>query len=378
MSEINIKQITTESRNQNTMDIDKVSTMEILQKINAEDKKVPLAVERALPQIKLLVDRIVEAFENKGRLIYIGAGTSGRIGVLDASECPPTFGVDQNMVIGLIAGGKQALVKAVEQAEDSKVLAVDDLKEIHLSELDVVVGIAASGRTPYVIGGIEYAQSIGASCGCITTSRESILAKMVDFPIEVITGAEAITGSTRMKSGTAQKLVCNMLTTASMIKLGKVYQNLMVDLKATNEKLVARSIAIICETTDYNKEEATKLFYEYHDVKAVILSYLFAALYILGSAEYTASIDFPRSIISAFISVALNTAAVSVVKYGCPVPHANITTLPLFKCFSAFLCINGSAISFISIAVCTLEKTPLASNASCNANPFIAVASIPI
>ena len=274
MSEINIKQITTESRNQNTMDIDKVSTMEILQKINAEDKKVPLAVERALPQIKLLVDRIVEAFENKGRLIYIGAGTSGRIGVLDASECPPTFGVDQNMVIGLIAGGKQALVKAVEQAEDSKVLAVDDLKEIHLSELDVVVGIAASGRTPYVIGGIEYAQSIGASCGCITTSRESILAKMVDFPIEVITGAEAITGSTRMKSGTAQKLVCNMLTTASMIKLGKVYQNLMVDLKATNEKLVARSIAIICETTDYNKEEATKLFYEYHDVKAVILSYL--------------------------------------------------------------------------------------------------------
>lgn len=274
MSEINVKQITTESRNQNTMDIDKVSTMEILQKINAEDKKVPLAVERALPQIKLLVDRIVEAFENKGRLIYIGAGTSGRIGVLDASECPPTFGVDQNMVIGLIAGGKQALVKAVEQAEDSKVLAVDDLKEIHLSELDVVVGIAASGRTPYVIGGIEYAQSIGASCGCITTSRESILAKMVDFPIEVITGAEAITGSTRMKSGTAQKLVCNMLTTASMIKLGKVYQNLMVDLKATNEKLVARSIAIICETTDYNKEEATKLFYEYHDVKAVILSYL--------------------------------------------------------------------------------------------------------
>lgn len=205
MSEINIKQITTESRNQNTMDIDKVSTMEILQKINAEDKKVPFAVERALPQIKLLVDRIVEAFENKGRLIYIGAGTSGRIGVLDASECPPTFGVDQ---IGYWFNSrrKTGLGKAVEQAEDSKVLAVDDLKEIHLSELDVVVGIAASGRTPYVIGGIEYAQSIGASCGCITTSRESILAKMVDFPIEVITGAEAITGSTRMKSGDGSKI----------------------------------------------------------------------------------------------------------------------------------------------------------------------------
>lgn len=274
MSEINIKQITTESRNQNTMDIDRLSTIEILKKINTEDKKVPLAVEKALPQIKLLVDRIVEAFENNGRLIYIGAGTSGRIGVLDASECPPTFGVNQNMVIGLIAGGKQALVKAVEKAEDSKELSVEDLKSINLSKQDVVVGIAASGRTPYVIGGIEYAKNVGASCGCITTSKESILAKMVDFPVEVITGAEAITGSTRMKSGTAQKLVCNMLSTASMIKLGKVYQNLMVDLKATNEKLVARSIAIICETTDYSKEEATQLFNEYHDVKAVILSYL--------------------------------------------------------------------------------------------------------
>ncbi len=274
MSEINIKQITTESRNQNTMDIDRLSTIEILKKINTEDKKVPLAVEKALPQIKLLVDRIVEAFENNGRLIYIGAGTSGRIGVLDASECPPTFGVDQNMVIGLIAGGKQALVKAVEKAEDSKELSVEDLKSINLSKQDVVVGIAASGRTPYVIGGIEYAKNVGASCGCITTSKESILAKMVDFPVEVITGAEAITGSTRMKSGTAQKLVCNMLSTASMIKLGKVYQNLMVDLKATNEKLVARSIAIICETTDYSKEEATQLFNEYHDAKAVILSYL--------------------------------------------------------------------------------------------------------
>ena len=274
MSEINIKQITTESRNQNTMDIDRLSTIEILKKINTEDKKVPLAVEKALPQIKLLVYRIVEAFENNGRLIYIGAGTSGRIGVLDASECPPTFGVDQNMVIGLIAGGKQALVKAVEKAEDSKELSVEDLKSINLSKQDVVVGIAASGRTPYVIGGIEYAKNVGASCGCITTSKESILAKMVDFPVEVITGAEAITGSTRMKSGTAQKLVCNMLSTASMIKLGKVYQNLMVDLKATNEKLVARSIAIICETTDYSKEEATQLFNEYHDVKAVILSYL--------------------------------------------------------------------------------------------------------
>ena len=274
MSEINIKQITTESRNQNTMDIDRLSTIEILKKINTEDKKVPLAVEKALPQIKLLVDRIVEAFENNGRLIYIGAGTSGRIGVLDASECPPTFGVDQNMVIGLIAGGKQALVKAVEKAEDSKELSVEDLKSINLSKQDVVVGIAASGRTPYVIGGIEYAKNVGASCGCITTSKESILAKMVDFPVEVITGAEAITGSTRMKSGTAQKLVCNMLSTASMIKLGKVYQNLMVDLKATKEKLVARSIAIICETTDYSKEEATQLFNEYHDVKAVILSYL--------------------------------------------------------------------------------------------------------
>ena len=181
MSEINIKQITTESRNQNTMDIDRLSTIEILKKINTEDKKVPLAVEKALPQIKLLVDRIVEAFENKGRLIYIGAGTSGRIGVLDASECPPTFGVDQNMVIGLIAGGKQALVKAVEKAEDSKELSVEDLKNINLSKQDVVVGIAASGRTPYVIGGIEYAKMLGLVVAVLQLLKNLFLLKWLTF-----------------------------------------------------------------------------------------------------------------------------------------------------------------------------------------------------
>lgn len=181
MSEINIKQITTESRNQNTMDIDRLSTIEILKKINTEDKKVPLAVEKALPQIKLLVDRIVEAFENNGRLIYIGAGTSGRIGVLDASECPPTFGVDQNMVIGLIAGGKQALVKAVEKAEDSKELSVEDLKSINLSKQDVVVGIAASGRTPYVIGGIEYAKMLGLVVAVLQLLKNLFLLKWLTF-----------------------------------------------------------------------------------------------------------------------------------------------------------------------------------------------------
>ncbi len=275
MNDINIKEITTELRNENTMNIDTLSTIEILKKINQEDKIVPLAIEKILPDISVLVDKIVCAFKQKGRLIYMGAGTSGRIGVLDASECPPTFGVSRNMVIGLIAGGKKALVTAVERAEDSKELAIIDLKKIKISAKDVVIGIAASGRTPYVLGGVEYARSIGAITGCITTSKNSILASSVDYPIVAVTGAEVVTGSTRMKSGTAQKLICNMLTTTSMIKLGKVYKNLMVDLKPTNEKLISRSISIICELTSYSKEKATQLFYEYKDVKAVILSDLF-------------------------------------------------------------------------------------------------------
>ena len=271
---VNIKNISTESRNNNTYDIDQVSTQEILVKLNNEDKTVPFAVEKAIPQIARLVDKVVESFENNGRLIYIGAGTSGRLGILDASECPPTYGVANEMVIGLIAGGKDALINAIEGAEDSTEFAVEDLKSINLTNKDIVVGIAASGRTPYVLGGIEYAKSIGAITGCITTSRNSVLATTVDYPIEAITGPEPITGSTRMKSGTAQKMVCNIISTTAMVKMGKVYQDLMIDVMPTNQKLVARAHNIIATATGCTKEEAKELFDKYGNVKKAIFSSL--------------------------------------------------------------------------------------------------------
>lgn len=272
--EVNLKTITTEKRNPNTMDIDQVSTSEILKKINNEDKTIPYAIEQAIPQITVLVDALVVSFQKGGRLIYMGAGTSGRLGVLDASECPPTYGVDKDMVVGLIAGGIDALVNAVEGAEDSEELAKKDLESIHLNPNDFVVGIAASGRTPYVLSGMRNAKQIGCKTGCITTSSQSILASIVDYPIEAITGPEPITGSTRMKSGTAQKLICNMITTASMIRLGKVYENLMVDLQATNQKLIARMLSIIKEVTGYEESLAKEVLNRYKTVKGVILSYL--------------------------------------------------------------------------------------------------------
>lgn len=272
--EVNLKKITTETRNPNTMDIDQVSTSEILRKINNEDKTIPFAVEQAIPQITDLVNALVIAFQSGGRLIYMGAGTSGRLGVLDASECPPTYGVDKNMVVGLIAGGVDALITAVEGAEDSEELAKIDLEGIQLGSNDFVIGIAASGRTPYVLSGMRYAKQLGCKTGCITTSSKSILADIVDYPIEAITGPEPITGSTRMKSGTAQKLICNMITTASMIRLGKVYENLMVDLQATNQKLVARMLSMVKEITGYGESDAKIALNRYQTVKGVILSYL--------------------------------------------------------------------------------------------------------
>jgi N-acetylmuramic acid 6-phosphate etherase len=272
--QVNLKKITTESRNLNTMNIDTLSTIEILKKLNEEDKNVPLCIEKAIPQISFLVEEVVEVFKKKGRLIYVGAGTSGRIGVLDASECPPTFGVDENMVVGVIAGGEKALTTAIEGAEDSKELAMLDLMRINLTKDDIVIGIAASGRTPYVLGAIHYAKEIGAITGCITTSSGSILADSVDFPIEAITGPEPITGSTRMKSGTAQKLICNMISTTAMIRMGKVYENLMVDLKATNQKLISRMLSIIKEVTGYEENIAEEKLKKYQTVKGVILSYL--------------------------------------------------------------------------------------------------------
>ena len=243
----------TEQRNPNSMHVDSLSALEIVQLMNKEDKQVPLAIEKCLPQIAQAVECIVAAFQQGGRLVYIGAGTSGRLGVLDASECPPTFGVSPEMVKGIIAGGERALRHPIEGAEDSKTQAVVDLQTIQFSSKDVLVGIAASGRTPYVIGALEYAKSLGSVTVSIASNPNSAMANIVDIAIDTVVGPEVLTGSSRLKSGTAQKLVLNMLTTASMILMGKCYQNLMVDVQASNEKLKARAIRIVMQATDCDK-----------------------------------------------------------------------------------------------------------------------------
>ena len=252
----------TEQRNPNSKHVDSLSALEIVQLMNQEDKQVPLAIEKCLPQIAQAVECIVAAFQQGGRLVYIGAGTSGRLGVLDASECPPTFGVSPEMVKGIIAGGERALRHPIEGAEDSKTQAVVDLQTIHFSSQDVLVGIAASGRTPYVIGALEYAKSLGSVTVSIASNPNSAMVNIVDIAIDTVVGPEVLTGSSRLKSGTAQKLVLNMLTTASMILMGKCYQNLMVDVQASNEKLKARAIRIVMQATDCDKalaEETLKL-----------------------------------------------------------------------------------------------------------------------
>ncbi len=274
MNSVDLKKIGTEQRNPNTMNIDSLSTLDILKVINNEDKTVPFAVEKALPQISLLVDRIVKAFYQEGRLIYVGAGTSGRIGILDAVECRPTYSCPDEMVQCLMAGGMKAMTKAVEGAEDSTEMAVEDLKNIQLTEKDVVIGITASGRTPYAVGAVEYAKFIGCATGCITTSPNSEIAKKVDYPVEAITGAEPITGSTRMKSGTAQKLICNLISTTSMIRMGKVYGNLMVDVQPTNLKLVKRAQSIITQATGVSNEEAQKYIDRFGSVKKALFAIL--------------------------------------------------------------------------------------------------------
>ncbi|MDY3360323.1 MAG: N-acetylmuramic acid 6-phosphate etherase [Clostridium celatum] len=254
--EIDLKKLDTEQVNENTKSIDSLSTIDMITTINNEDKKVALAVENVIPNIASVVDETYDRLKRGGRLIYIGAGTSGRLGVLDASECPPTYGVDFELVKGIMAGGKDAMFKAKEGAEDSKELAVEDLKDINLTEKDMVIGLAASGRTPYVIGGLEYAKKIKAGTGSISCVNNSEISKIADFPVEVIVGPEVVTGSTRMKSGTAQKMVLNMISTGVMIKLGKVYGNLMIDVKATNEKLVERAKGIIMKCTGCTREVA--------------------------------------------------------------------------------------------------------------------------
>lgn len=267
--------LASEERNPRTMDVDLMSTAEILAAINAEDRIVPEAVRETLPEVARAVEAIVAAFGEGGRLVYIGAGTSGRLGVLDASECPPTFGVPPGLVVGLIAGGREALVRAAEGIEDRAVAGAADLRGIGLTERDVVVGIAVSGRTPYVIGALAYARTVGAVVVGLTCNPDSAIARMVDVSIAPVVGAEVVTGSTRLKSGTAQKLVLNMLTTASMIRIGKTYQNLMVDLHASNAKLLARAVRIVMQATDCTIADAeAALERTGNDVKLAILTTL--------------------------------------------------------------------------------------------------------
>lgn len=255
---VNLTGMTTETRNPRTMALDTMSELEIVTAMNEEDARVPLAIAKVLPEIAQAAAWAVESFEKGGRLFYMGAGTSGRLGVLDAVECPPTFGVPQGQVVGLIAGGDKAFVVAVEGAEDSRELAVEDLKNNELTANDFVVGIAASGRTPYVLGGLDYAKSIGCHTAAIACNIGSAVGKAAELAIEVNCGPEVLTGSTRLKSGTAQKLILNMISTTSMVRSGKAYQNLMVDVMQTNEKLHTRAENIVIEATGVERAEARK------------------------------------------------------------------------------------------------------------------------
>lgn len=250
--------------------LEKMSVKELLTNINTEDKTVPFAVENALPQIEALVEQIIAKMKNDGRLFYIGAGTSGRLGVVDASECPPTFGVDFDTVIGIIAGGDTAIRKAVEFAEDDKDQAWEDLQKWNVNKNDVVIGIAASGTTPYVIGGLQKCNENKILTGSISCNAESPLSKTANYPIDVIVGPEFVTGSSRMKAGTAQKLVLNMISTATMITLGKVKGNKMVDMQLSNDKLIDRGIRMIMDEIPVTYEVGAKLLNEYGSVRKAV------------------------------------------------------------------------------------------------------------
>ena len=254
---VELKKIATEQRNPNTMNIDSLSTHEMIRLINREDHRVAEAVSQVTEEIAKAVDVIADRLSKGGRLIYCGAGTSGRLGILDAVECPPTYSTEPEMVQGLIAGGYPAIFKAVEGAEDSKELGVEDMKGIRFTAGDVLVGVAASGRTPYVLGCMEYAKELGAVTVAVTCCPGSGMDTYADIGISPAPGPEVVTGSTRMKSGTAQKMVLNMLSTGAMIKLGKVYGNLMVDVKPSNEKLVRRCVTIVCAATECDEDTAT-------------------------------------------------------------------------------------------------------------------------
>ncbi|RKQ32549.1 N-acetylmuramic acid 6-phosphate etherase [Oceanobacillus halophilus] len=253
---MNLSKLTTEKRNPGSVNIDQISTIKLLQVINNEDKKVANKVEMVLPEVAIVVEKVMEALSNGGRLFYVGAGTSGRIGITDASECPPTFMTDPEMIQTVMAGGNTAFFQAVEGAEDNEQQGAVDLKTRGLTKKDVVIGITASGRTPYPIGALKYAQSVGAYAVSLTCNKNSEISRYADTGIEVVVGPEVLTGSTRMKAATAHKMILNMISTSTMVKLGKVYENLMVDLHASNYKLKERAKSIIMEITDVPYEKA--------------------------------------------------------------------------------------------------------------------------
>lgn len=253
---IDLSVLVTESRNKETMGLDQMTPLEIVTVMNREDGKAVEAIGEVLPQIAQAIAWCTDSLKQRGRIIYIGAGTSGRLGVLDAVECPPTFGVSPDVVVGLMAGGTPAFVRAVEGAEDSQTMGEEDLKEIHLSPADIVIGLAASGRTPYVIYGLRYAKKIGCRTVAVSCNRDSEIGKEADLAIEPVPGPEVLTGSTRLKAGTVQKMVLNMISTGSMVGIGKVYQNLMVDVVQTNMKLITRAENIVMTATGCTREEA--------------------------------------------------------------------------------------------------------------------------
>lgn len=254
--------------------LEKMSTYEILDNINQEDIKVPLIVQKILPEIEALIEEIVPRMQDGGRLFYIGAGTSGRLGILDASECPPTYGVPHGMVVGLIAGGDQAIRKAVEFAEDDAVMGWKDLQDYKINEKDTVIGIAASGNTPYVIGGVKKARENGILTGCITCNYNSPLAQAAEYPVQAVVGPEFVTGSTRMKAGTVQKLILNMISTTVMIRLGRVKGNRMVDMQLSNTKLVKRGTRMIMDELPVNEKEAAELLEKHGSVRAAVEAFL--------------------------------------------------------------------------------------------------------
>ena len=271
----NISKLMTEQSNVRSNNIETQSVKDILMYMNDENQMITDAIEKCISSIEQVTNAVIESFERGGRLIYIGAGTSGRLGVLDASECPPTFGVSPEMVVGLIAGGDTALRNAIEGAEDDEELAQKQLEEIHLSKKDVVIGISASGRTPYVVSGLIYASQKGCFTGAISNSPQSTISQVATVGIEAITGPEVVTGSTRMKAGTAQKIILNMITTTAMIRIGKIFKGYMVDVQPTNQKLKQRAATILEKVTGIEKEEAVQILEATdYDLKVAILSQL--------------------------------------------------------------------------------------------------------